>query len=122
MRTTHKTCSLEYNFRHRINTVEGCSAAERHCVLEVSGGDSQGYFNLEGLEKWVGLGHSTFQVERIEPMTPRRARGTVPGRPAFSWQRLGLGAAQSSVRALEQEGGKEPGKAPGPRGESGTSS
>lgn len=71
--------------------LEGSCETGRRCTLEASGKDSQGYFDLRHREKWVGLGCSTFQVEKIEPMALRRARDTTAVRPALSWQRLGLG-------------------------------
>lgn len=70
---------------------EGCREAEAYSVLEIPGEASQRGLNLEDLEKCVRFGHSTFQVEKIEPTALRRAWDTVSMRPAFSWQRLELG-------------------------------
>lgn len=46
---------------------EGFRKAGRHYILEISEKASQRSFNLGSLEKCVGFGYSTFQVEKTEP-------------------------------------------------------
>lgn len=89
-------CSLEYRMWIQAIPARWIQKGREPFHSRVIRKDSQRGLNIGGLEKCVKFGLSTFQMEKIEAMVPRRAWDISGGKTGFLWPEAGAGERLSA--------------------------